>query len=94
MQTPDNLAGRITEEIMIIFSRFDDVAEVPLPVDKYNLVYSHIYGVLDKRQPVEHICEKCGYPKINLPYTLTPLDLGIPCQKCGRTDDWVCNCCR
>jgi len=51
MQTPDNLAGRITEEIMLIFSRFDDVAEVALPVDKYNLVYSHIYSVLDKRLP-------------------------------------------
>ncbi|MHA1280615.1 MAG: hypothetical protein ACTSQ8_25950 [Candidatus Helarchaeota archaeon] len=51
MQTPDNLAGRITEEIMIIFSRFNDVAEVALPTDKYNLVYSHIYGVLDKHLP-------------------------------------------
>lgn len=62
MQTPDNLAGKITEEIMLIFSRFDDVAEVVLPVDKYNLVYSHIYSVLDKRLPNKPLHADKGKP--------------------------------
>ncbi len=67
MQTPDNLAGRITEEIMLIFSRFDDAAEVALPADQYNFVYSHIYTILDKRIPdnplsplKDNLCTKCG----------------------------------
>jgi len=40
------------------------------------------------------ICEDNENESAVAPDTLTPLDLGIPCQKCGRTDDWVCNCCR
>ena len=25
--------------------------------------------------------------------TQSPIDLGVPCQKCGCTDGWICDCC-
>ena len=41
------------------------------------------------RNALEWAAPQC----INAQDTQSPVDLGVPCQKCGRTDGWICDCC-
>lgn len=47
METPNNLAGRLTEKIMAVFWGTKPIVDLSgLPA--YNRVYSHVYNVLVK----------------------------------------------
>jgi hypothetical protein len=49
MQTPDTKAGRLTEGIMAIFSKYQNKkVPVELNVQQYNEIYSHVLRTLER----------------------------------------------
>ena len=46
METPNNIEGQLTEQIMIIFSSFNENRIIEVDTSQYNKIYSHVYKTL------------------------------------------------
>jgi hypothetical protein len=73
METPCNMSGSLTEQIMEIFSKHSDDQIMEIDVTTYNKIYNHIYLVLYKGLNEDHFtCPDCG----------DKIETGLMCQRC------------